>query len=293
MRVCSMTGYGKGVCERDGQRMSVEIRSVNHRFLDLAFKMPKNFLFAEDALRKRIKDAVGRGHLDVYVNYEDRREHATDVQADAALAQTYYRAAGEIALACGIDCDMSVSELMRMPDVLTTRGAEADETQLAEMIGLACDEALVQLDAMREREGALLVQDLLGKSATIVETVRAISKFAPDIVEQHRAKVRKRISEFLQATQIDEARMLNEIAFYSDKVCIDEETTRLLTHTEHFDGKLRTGGAVGKQLDFLIQEMNRESNTIASKCCDIRVSELAISLKNTIEMMREQIQNLE
>lgn len=293
MQIRSMTGYGKGICERDDQRVTIELKSVNHRFLDLSMKLPKQFLFAEDLLRKTIKERAVRGHIDVFVSYEDRRADRVSLDCDRALVARLRALSVELAEQYGYADTLGTAEVMRLPDVLITRAEETDENALSDMLVQACNAALDSLDVMRTKEGALLAADLLAKCETVRTTVDAICLVAPDTVVQHREKVRKRIEEFLQGTEVDEARLLNEIAFYSDKVCIDEETTRLYTHTEHFADKIRAGGAVGKQLDFLIQEMNRESNTIASKCSDIRVSEHAVALKSVIEMMREQIQNVE
>lgn len=288
-----MTGYGKGVSERGGLRVTVELKAVNHRFLDLSIKLPKGFTFAEDLLRKSIKANFVRGHIDVYVNYEDNREDKAEVQIDYALARRYYEAAERMAELCGCSNNTGTAELLRMPEVVAAKQEERDEETICNLLEQACSEACRNLDAMRASEGALLERDLSEKTALIRALADQVEECAPAMVARHREKVAARMEEILATVPVDEARMLNEIAFYGDKVCVDEEVTRLRTHTEHFAEVVRKGGAVGKQLDFLIQEMNRESNTIGSKCCDIEVANLVLELKGTVEKIREQIQNVE
>lgn len=293
MKIMSMTGYGKGVSEKDGLRVIVELKAVNHRFLDVSLKLPKGFNFAEDLLRKALKDNFTRGHIDVYVNYEDHRENKADVQVDFALARRYYDAAARVAELCGCANNVGSAELLRMPEVVNGAQEEADEKLIAELTQNACSEAAAALKKMRASEGASLAVDLVAKVGEIEEIVEKIAAFAPSMVVKHREKVSARMAELLGETPVDETKLLNEIAFYSDKVCVDEEITRLRTHTAHFGEIVKEGGAIGKQLDFIVQEMNRESNTIGSKCCDVGVANLVVALKGTIEKIREQIQNVE
>ena len=293
MRIFSMTGYGKGVSEIDSQKVTIEIKTVNHRFLDLGVKLPKGFTFAEDLVRRLIKSKAVRGHFDVFVNYEDNRECKADVTADIELAKRYYAIAGEIANATGCVNNIGTAEIMRMPEVVNAQPNEQDEDTLAKLVEQATITALDNLNAMREKEGGLIMQDLLAKNQELKGLVDEIEKYAPDMVSEHKAKLKDRIEESLQGVSIDEARLLNEVAFYSDKVCIDEEITRLKAHLIHFDQIVQEGGAVGKKLDFIVQEMNRETNTIGSKCCNVNVTDKVLALKNLIEKIREQIQNIE
>lgn len=293
MRIFSMTGYGKGVSEIDSQKVTIEIKTVNHRFLDLGVKLPKGFTFAEDLVRRLIKGKAVRGHFDVFVNYEDNRECKADVTADIQLAKRYYAIAGEIANATGCVNNIGTAEIMRMPEVVNAQPNEQDEDTLAKLVEQATITALDNLNAMREKEGGLIMQDLLAKNQELKGLVDEIEKYAPDMVSEHKAKLKDRIEESLQGVSIDETRLLNEVAFYSDKVCVDEEITRLKTHLIHFDQIVQEGGAVGKKLDFIVQEMNRETNTIGSKCCNVNVTDKVLALKNLIEKIREQIQNIE
>ena len=293
MAVYSMTGYGKGVFEQDGLKLTVELKSVNHRFLDLAIKAPKIFSFAEDIIRKALKDAFQRGHFDVFVSYEDLRENRTIVNFDYSLVNAYVEASKKIANECAIQDTLTTSSLLAYPDVVKTSYVDEDEDFLANVLNNALNQAIKNMNVMREKEGALMAKDVLSKMATIKDIVAQIEAKAPQMVEEHFAKVKERVQEMLKDVSIDEAKLLNEVAFYSDKVCVDEEIQRLKSHLDHFESIISKGGACGKQLDFIVQEMNREANTCGSKCNNIEVSNLVIQLKNEIEKAREQIQNIE
>lgn len=291
--IYSMTGYGKGIGVQDGLKVIVELRAVNHRFLDLNVKLPKLFIFAEDILRKGIQSEIGRGHIDVYVNCEDEREKKTTLEINLDLAQQYVLAAREIQGRCLIQNDFFTAEVLRMPDVVTQVAHEDDEEMLALVIKEACMQAVTNLKQMRRIEGEALVKDLFEKVENIASVLPRIEKLAPETLEDYRTKLSKRVQEFLKETPIDEVKLINEVAFYSDKFCIDEEITRLNTHVDHFKSILSGGGAVGKKLDFIVQEMNRETNTIGSKCNNAQITECVVFLKSEIEKIREQIQNLE
>ncbi len=288
-----MTGYGKGVCEKDGLKVTVELKSVNHRFLDLAIKSPKIFTFCEDSIRKCMKDNFTRGHFDTYVNYEDSRQDRTTVDFDYSLVNAYVEAAKKISSECFVQDNLNAAELLALPDVAKTTIQEDDEEMLQEVILSAFSQAIEKISLMRQKEGDLMEKDVLSKMDTITSIVKDIEKLAPSMVEEHFAKVKERVQEMLQDVSIDEAKLLNEVAFYTDKVCVDEEIQRLKSHLDHFANIIKKGGACGKQLDFIVQEMNREANTCGSKCNNIEVSNLVIALKNEIEKVREQIQNIE
>lgn len=293
MIVKSMTGYGKGVYE-DGQiKLTVELKVVNHRFLDIGIKAPKQFNFAEDALRKTIKNGLVRGHVDVYVNYEDNREIKSEVSADYALAEQYYNLSKGVAERVGLANNVGVYELLKMPDVVSVKVADIDEEELLKALTAACGQAIENLDKMRVKEGEAMKADVLAKTQEVEKLVSEIAKLAPGMTAVHREKVRERVQEYLAGVAIDEEKFINEMAFYADKVAVDEELTRLKSHISHLRAIVEKGGAIGKQLDFVVQEMNREANTTGSKCCDINVANLVVALKSEIEKIREQIQNIE
>lgn len=293
MIVKSMTGYGKGVYE-DGQiKLTVELKVVNHRFLDIGIKAPKQFNFAEDALRKTIKNGLVRGHVDVYVNYEDNREIKSEVSADYALAEQYYNLSKGVAERVGLANNVGVYELLKMPDVVSVKVADIDEEELLKALTAACGKAIENLDKMRIKEGEAMKADVLAKTQEVEKLVSEIAKLAPGMTAVHREKVRERVQEYLAGVAIDEEKFINEMAFYADKVAVDEELTRLKSHISHLRAIVEKGDAIGKQLDFVVQEMNREANTTGSKCCDINVANLVVALKSEIEKIREQIQNIE
>ncbi len=293
--IFSMTGYGKGVAEQDGRKATVELKSVNHRFLDLGLKLPKSLMFAEDGLRKAIQKSISRGHIDLFISFDDDREKQQNAfKVDYDLAAKYVLAARELQGRCLIQNNFYVSEVMRMPDVITRETEEEeDEDFIARLVMQACAHALDSLNVMRRREGESLAKDLLAKLDNIEATISKIEQLAPKTLEEYRDKLSARIKEYLQEVPLDEDKLLNEVAFFSDRICIDEEITRLHTHISHFKEILKDGGAVGKKLDFIVQEMNRETNTIGSKCNNAQITECVIFLKSEIEKMREQVQNLE
>lgn len=293
--IFSMTGYGKGVAEQDGRKATVELKSVNHRFLDLGLKLPKSLMFAEDGLRKAIQKSISRGHIDLFISFDDDSEKQQNAfKVDYDLAAKYVLAARELQGRCLIQNNFYVSEVMRMPDVITRETEEEeDEDFIARLVMQACAHAIDSLNVMRRREGESLAKDLLAKLDNIEATIPKIEQLAPKTLEEYRDKLSARIKEYLQEVPLDEDKLLNEVAFFSDRICIDEEITRLHTHISHFKEILEDGGAVGKKLDFIVQEMNRETNTIGSKCNNAQITECVIFLKSEIEKMREQVQNLE
>ena len=293
MSIKSMTGYGKGVCEKEGLRVTVEIKTVNHRFLDLAIKLPKIFIFSEDLIRKAIKSNFVRGHFDVFVTIDDKREIEKTFNYDIKLANAYLDAAQQMHKDLFVENNVGAYQLLTLPDVVKIGYPEEDEAFLSSVLLEALNNSIKNLSLMRENEGLLMEKDFVDKISVINNIVSKIEALAPDMAKEHFEKVRQRISEMLGDVSIDEAKMLNEVAFYSDKVCVDEEIQRLKTHIDHFMQIIKEGGNVGKQLDFIVQEMNREANTCGSKCNNIEISSLVVMLKNEIEKVREQIQNIE
>ena len=293
MAIYSMTGYGKGIAESNGLKVTVELKSVNHRFLDLNIKLPKVFSFAEDVLRKTIQSGVGRGHIDVYVNYEDNRQDKCSLRIDYDLAQQYVDAARQLNEKFGVTNNLYANEILRIPEVVTQVANEEDEQTLTNLLVEACKQAIENINKMRRLEGETLIKDLLQKIQGIKKALPEIQKLSPVTLEEYRQKLMERIAEYLKDVPIDEVRLINEVAFYSDKFCTDEEITRLYTHISHFEKIVGDGGAVGKKLDFIVQEMNRESNTIGSKCNNAQITEYVVFLKSEIEKIREQMQNLE
>lgn len=287
----SMTGYGKGVAESAGRKVGVEIKSVNHRFLDMNIKLPRTLGFAEDIIRSEVKGAVTRGHLDIYVNYE--RESGGKISMDEQLARDYCTMAAKAAMKFSITNDLSVSALFRMPEVVVVKEEDEDEEAVGKLVEQAVREALKGLSVMRAKEGEMLMRDFSEKLANISAFVDEVEKIAPVTVEEHKNRMRERITEMLGDVAFDEARLMNEAAFFADKVAVDEEIARLRSHIAHFKDICAAGGALGKKLDFIVQEMNRETNTIGSKCSDSKIAQCVISAKCEIEKVREQVQNVE
>ncbi|MDE6757864.1 MAG: YicC family protein [Clostridia bacterium] len=292
MTIYSMTGYGKGIAEKDGLKITVELKSVNHRFLDLNIKLPKLLAFAEDGLRKTMQSNIARGHVDVYVNFEDVRKDKCKIAVDFDLAEQYVLIAKQIQEKFGVENNLHVNEILRISDVVTQVADETDEEALSALIKEACLQAIENINAMRAVEGEALIKDLMSKLDGIKNVLPKIQELAPIAINEYRTKLRERVEEYLKETPIDEVKLINEIAFYGDKICTDEEITRLYTHISHFESIVKEGGPIGKKLDFIVQEMNRESNTIGSKCNYAAITEYVVYLKSEIEKIREQIQNL-
>lgn len=293
--VRSMTGYGKGEALGQGLAVTVELRSVNNRYLDTTIKMPRTYLFAEDALKELIQSQVGRGKVDVYINITHTAGDDVTVTVNESLARAYIDALGKLSdMGVGrIKSDCYPTDLARFPDVLTVEKKEEDQEQVKDMLLAATKLALADFNVMREREGNKLATDILGRANTIEELTGKVEERAPGIVEDYRKRLEAKMAEVLQSTQIDESRILTEAAIYADKVAVDEETVRLRSHISQLRELLSHGGGVGRKLDFLIQEFNREANTIGSKCNDIETARIVVDIKAEIEKIREQVQNLE
>lgn len=291
--VKSMTGYGRGEEVRGGRNITVEVRSVNNRYLDCNIKLPRLYVFAEDAIKSLVQGTISRGKVDVFVTLGPSEEGDVKVSLNRPVADGYYQALCDMRDAYGLRDDISVSLLSRFPDVFLVEKNEDDVKAVAEDICAVLSQALADFDAMRTREGEKLEQDVAQRADTIETLTGQVEERSPGIVADYRARLTARINEVLQNTQIDESRILTEAAIFADKVAVDEETVRLRSHLSQLRQMLRSEGPVGRKLDFLIQEFNREANTIGSKCSDVETASIVVSIKGEIEKIREQIQNIE
>ena len=289
----SMTGYGRAEESFNGCTITVELRSVNNRYLDCSVRIPRLYLFAEDAIKSQVQSAISRGKVDVFVTLDSAGADKVQVSVNKPAADGYYAALKQLAEDYGLSSDISVSLLSRFPEVLLAEKAEEDVEQMSKDICSVLEQALVDFDQMRTREGKRLKEDILSRAAVIEEKVALVEERSPQTVAEYRAKLEARMNEVLSNTQLDPARILTEAAIFADKVAVDEETVRLRSHIGQLREMLSKGGATGRKLDFLIQEVNREANTIGSKCGDIEISGQVVDIKAEIEKIREQVQNIE
>lgn len=289
----SMTGYGKGVSKRDGKTITIEIKTVNHRFLDCNIKLPRNFLFVEDRVKKAVSSAISRGHLDLYLTYEQSSTDEGAYTVDLELANNYLTAVRQLENGTGLANDVTLSTLLRVGDIVTRQQSVEDEDLLAEMTLEAASEALVNLKVMREKEGQSQKADIASKLGTIEACLDRIKEFAPKVVEDYRELLNARIAEVVEPSLVDKQRLATEVALYADHCAIDEEITRLSTHISNMRSLLEATEPVGRKMDFLVQEFNRETNTIGSKANDMRITKEVLAIKNEIEKMREQAANIE
>lgn len=289
----SMTGYGKGVSKRDGKTITIEIKTVNHRFLDCNIKLPRNFLFVEDRVKKAVSSAISRGHVDLYLTYEQSSTDEGAYTVDMELASNYLAAVRQLENGTGLANDVTLSTLLRVGDIVTRQQSVEDEDLLAEMTLEAASEALVNLKVMREKEGQSQKADIASKLDTIEACLDRIKEFAPKVVEDYRELLNARIAEVVEPSLVDKQRLATEVALYADHCAIDEEITRLSTHISNMRSLLEATEPVGRKMDFLVQEFNRETNTIGSKANDMRITKEVLAIKNEIEKMREQAANIE
>lgn len=294
--VKSMTGYGRGErCFEDGVQLTVELRSVNNRYLDCTVKMPRAYIFAEDAMKARVQSGVARGKVDVFVTITRTSGDDVMVTVNEALAKSYVEAIQKLhELGLGrARREYYPTDLARFPDVLTVEKRTEDLDEMKGRLLAVLGEALADFSAMRAKEGERLAEDILGRADTIERLLGEVEARSPQTVNDYRARLEAKMREVLQNTQIDEGRLLTEAAIFADKVAVDEETVRLHSHLGQLRDLLSEGGAVGRKLDFLIQEFNREANTIGSKCNDLEITRRVVDIKAEIEKIREQVQNLE
>ena len=289
----SMTGYGRAVETVNGREFTVELRSVNNRYLDCTVKMPRMVSFAEDAVKQAVKAAVSRGKVDVFISIKAEGETDTKISLNTGVVQGYLTAMGQMVSQFGVKDDISVSTISRLPEVFTVERPEVDEEQLKSDLLSVTAKALESYNAMRTTEGAALDADLRKRGNTILELVAQVEAGNAQTVIDYRTRLENKLKEVLANTSIDESRILTEAAIFADKVAVDEETVRLRSHLEQMNSMLTAGGAVGRKLDFLLQEMNREANTIGSKCTDVRLARIVVDIKAALEKIREQTQNIE
>ncbi len=289
----SMTGYGKGEYVEGGLELTCEIKTVNNRYLDVSVKAPRVFVAMEEVIRQTVRKKLTRGHADVFISLKDKRERPTALTVDIPLASSYLSAVQELKNAFpDVTDDCTLTSVLRYPDVLKQEDSQTLDEEMQKGLGIALNTALDKLNQMRFLEGEKLKEDMLARVQTIENIVGEISQRAPKIAQEYREKLTARVQEYLQGVSVDEGRLLTEVAIFTDKSNIDEELTRLRSHIEQFRSICKEG-IVGRKLDFLVQEFNREANTTCSKSNDVEITRAGLNLKNEIEKIREQVQNLE
>ena len=291
--VKSMTGYGRAVETVNGREFTVELRSVNNRYLDCTVKLPRMLSFAEDAVKQAVKATISRGKVDVYISVHAEGASDVKVTLNQPMVEGYLAAMKQMVVDYGVQDDISVSLLSRMPEVFSVEKPEVDEEQLKADLMSVVAKALANYDAMRAAEGKALEADLRSRGNTILELVAQVEAGNGQTVADYRTRLYNKLKEVLANTAIDENRILTEAAIFADKVAVDEETVRLRSHLEQMNNMLTAGGAIGRKLDFLLQEMNREANTTGSKCSDVKLARIVVDIKAELEKIREQTQNIE
>ena len=289
----SMTGFGRCEIQKDARKFTVELKGVNHRYLDVNIRMPKKLNFFETAIRTLLKSYAARGKIDIFITYEDLSQNQVSVKYNPALAAEYLKYLNQMAEEFGLENDIRVSTLSRYPEVFTMEEQTEDEEELWNGLKEALEGAFGQFVETRATEGENLKKDILEKLGTLEELVGFIEERSPQIVKEYRERLEEKTKELLADAKIEESRIAAEVILFADKICTDEEVVRLKSHISHMRNTLEEKEGIGRKLDFIAQEMNREANTILSKANDIEVSDCAISLKTEIEKIREQIQNIE
>ena len=288
-----MTGYGRAVETVNGREFTVELRSVNNRYLDCSVRLPRLLSFAEDAVKQAVKGSVSRGKVDVFISLRTETEEDVVVNLNRGVLEGYLAAMRQMVTEFGVQDDISVSTVSRLPDVFAVEKKEVDEDQLLRDLLCVVAKALEGYDAMRTREGAALDADLRSRGQIILSLVSLVEQGNKQTVADYRTRLENKLREVLENTAIDESRILTEAAIFADKVAVDEETVRLRSHLQQMNSMLDGGGAIGRKLDFLLQEMNREANTIGSKCTDVKLARIVVDIKAELEKIREQTQNIE
>lgn len=291
--ISSMTGFGRATVASDGREITIELKSVNHRYLDLAFRMPRHIGFIEDVLRQLLTEQLSRGHVDIFVNYRNTRTDARTVVIDEALMGAYLSAARKAAAQYELRDDITLSAAMRFPDVTDVIEAEEDRDAVAALAREAALRAVTAMKRMRAGEGERLCNDLLNRVTTVESIAGKIDVRAPFVVEEYRTKLSERIESMLGGVEVDRTRLATEVALFADKASINEGLVRLASHITEMRKVLGADEAAGRRLDFIVQEMNREFNTIGSKANDAEITSLVIAGKGEIEKIREQVQNIE
>lgn len=290
----SMTGYGRGEAKDDSRSFTVEIKTINHRYNDFSIKMPKHINYLEELVKKKAKSVISRGKAEIYISMEYIAGDDMAVTPNIELAKSYKGAIDEVAKSLGVKEEISLETIVKFPEILRLQKKEEATELIEQLLVESLDNALVQLSEMREEEGKKLLEDMEEKLSTIEETILFIEKRAPEIVEEYRERLNKRIEDLLDSKyDIDESRLANEVAYFADKAGIDEELVRLKSHISQARKTCNSSDVVGRKLDFIVQEMNREANTIGSKVGDIEITNGVVTIKTEIEKIREQIQNIE
>lgn len=289
----SMTGYGRAIQELNGKEITVEIRSVNNRYLDCSVKLPRIYTFAEEPIKQRVKQFVTRGKVDVFVTVNATQSADVKITLNRPVLEGYLAAFHEISESYGLRDDVSVSSVSRLPDVFTVQRREEDEDEVLQELLTVTEAALQAYQSMRLKEGEALKRDLQEKAARILTLVEQVEQRSPVTVAEYRQRLEARIREVLENTPIDDSRVLTEVAVFADKVAVDEETVRLRSHLDQLSAMLESGEPIGRKLDFLMQEMNREANTIGSKGNDLEQARTVVEIKAELEKIREQMQNIE
>ncbi len=288
-----MTGFGRCEIQKEARKFTVELKSVNHRYLDVNIRMPKKLNFFETSIRTLLKSYANRGKVDIFITYEDLSQTQVSVKYNSAIAAEYLKYLKQMEEEFGLENDIRVSTLSRYPEVFTMEEQSEDEEELWNGLKEALEGAFTQFVETRTAEGANLKKDILAKLDVLTEQISFIEERSPQIVAEYRAKLEDKMKELLADTQIEESRIAAEVILFADKICTDEEVVRLKSHIQHMRNTLDEKEGIGRKLDFIAQEMNREANTILSKANDLEVSDRAIGLKTEIEKIREQIQNIE
>ena len=288
-KLLSMTGYGSAKGSVEGQEITVELKSVNNRYLDCSVRLPRNFLFAEDTVKQAVSAGVSRGKVDVFVSAQASQDSGTVVSVNEELARGYRDAVAHIAETLGLESGLNAFSLARFPDVLTVERRELDKDKAAAALSEITAKAVEEFNAMREREGERLRRDMLGKLETIEGLVSVVEERSPQTVKEYRERLEARLRDILADRSLDEQRVITEAAIFADRTAVDEETVRLRSHIAQFRTMLEEGSPIGRKMDFLVQEFNRESNTIGSKCSDASLAKVVVDLKSEIEKIREQL----
>ncbi len=292
-KLLSMTGYGSAKGSVEGQEITVELKSVNNRYLDCSVRLPRNFLFAEDTVKQAVSAGVSRGKVDVFVSAQASQDSGTVVSVNEDLARGYRDAVSHIAETLGLESGLNAFNIARFPDVLAVERRELDKDKAAAALSEITAKAVEEFNAMREREGERLRRDMLGKLETIEGLVSVVEERSPQTVKEYRERLEARLRDILADRSLDEQRVITEAAIFADRTAVDEETVRLRSHIAQFRTMLEEGSPIGRKMDFLVQEFNRESNTIGSKCSDASLAKVVVDLKSEIEKIREQLQNVE
>lgn len=289
----SMTGFGRAKREKENRIYQIEIKSVNHKYNDISIRMPRSLSYLEDKIKKQISSSIARGKVDVYVSFENYSEEGKQVIVNQELVQEYMRQFKIIAEENNLNINIPITEITKLPEVLTLKETEQDETLIETEVLEVLQEAINNFISMREQEGAKIKEDLMTRIAKIEQEVEKISEYSTRLVEEYVVKLEQRIKEILKTDVVDQARLAMEVVIYADKCSVEEELTRLRSHIIQFRSLLEEPKAIGKKIDFLIQEMNRETNTVGSKSGSLEITNLVINIKTELEDIREQVQNIE